>query len=298
MADNPYRVPLDQFYRTVNFSGGRSSAYMLYHMLDAHDGALPNSVAVVFANTGRELPETLDFVHACETRWNLPITWLEYDYRDHAAGGTKNPKNVHRVVDYHTASRDGEPFRTLNMKMRMLPNVVMRKCTSELKVETINRFCVRDLGWPRKTTKRVLGIRHDEPRRWRKALYEECDLEYPMVHAQVSKPMVDVFWAEQPFNLGIESWEGNCDGCFLVGQTKLMQRFRKRPWVADWWIKEEERHLKMKREDPRTTLEDFVHAQFSKRYTYRELRDRALAQRELPLGGDDEEALDCFCGVD
>ena len=38
----------------ISFSGGRTSAYMLKMILDAHGGTLPDDVHVCFANTGKE----------------------------------------------------------------------------------------------------------------------------------------------------------------------------------------------------------------------------------------------------
>ena len=61
----------------ISFSGGRTSAYMLYRVIEAYGGTLPEHIKVLFANTGREMPETLDFVQACSEQWNVPITWLE-----------------------------------------------------------------------------------------------------------------------------------------------------------------------------------------------------------------------------
>lgn len=49
----------------ISFSGGRTSAYLLKHILDACGGALPANVIACFANTGKEMPETLDFVGDC-----------------------------------------------------------------------------------------------------------------------------------------------------------------------------------------------------------------------------------------
>ena len=76
MSDNPYILPADKIH-TLNFSGGRSSAFMLRNILDAYGGALPSHIIAVFANTGKEFEQTLDFVHECETRWDAPIIWLE-----------------------------------------------------------------------------------------------------------------------------------------------------------------------------------------------------------------------------
>ena len=49
----------------VSFSGGRTSAFMLYKILEAQNWTLPEKCKVVFANTGREMPETYDFVQRC-----------------------------------------------------------------------------------------------------------------------------------------------------------------------------------------------------------------------------------------
>lgn len=62
----------------ISFSGGRTSAFMLRQILDAHGGTLPADVHVVFANTGKERPETLDFVQECSERWKVRIRWVEY----------------------------------------------------------------------------------------------------------------------------------------------------------------------------------------------------------------------------
>ena len=61
----------------ISFSGGRTYAYMLYKILEAHGGTLPDHVKVCFANTGKEMPETLDFVRDCGEQWGVDIVWLE-----------------------------------------------------------------------------------------------------------------------------------------------------------------------------------------------------------------------------
>ena len=83
---NTYKFPDDDNFRTINFSGGRSSAYLLWHLLNANKGILPDTVRVIFCNTGKERLETLDFVQACQTNWNVPVHWLEFVYRPQAGG--------------------------------------------------------------------------------------------------------------------------------------------------------------------------------------------------------------------
>ena len=70
---NPYRVPRPA---VISFSGGRTSSYMLKSIVDAYDGRLPREVAVVFANTGMERPETLEFVDVCGREWGVDIVWV------------------------------------------------------------------------------------------------------------------------------------------------------------------------------------------------------------------------------
>ena len=94
---NPYHIETPAL---ISFSGGRTSGYLLRHMLDAHGGRLPPDLMVCFANTGKEMPQTLDFVRDCGVQWNVPIVWLEY-----AHDGEKQRK--FRVVGHDTRQPQG-----------------------------------------------------------------------------------------------------------------------------------------------------------------------------------------------
>ena len=61
----------------ISFSGGRTSAYMLWRVLQSN-GGLPKDAVACFANTGKEDEATLRFIHDCETNWQVPIKWLEW----------------------------------------------------------------------------------------------------------------------------------------------------------------------------------------------------------------------------
>lgn len=65
MGENPYRITGPAL---ISFSGGRTSAFMVWNILQAHGGTLPDDVVVAFANTGKEREETLRFVHECGSR--------------------------------------------------------------------------------------------------------------------------------------------------------------------------------------------------------------------------------------
>ena len=61
----------------ISFSGGRTSAYMLHQILAVNGDFDHDRVQVVFANTGREMPETLDFVQEVGERFGVRIVWVE-----------------------------------------------------------------------------------------------------------------------------------------------------------------------------------------------------------------------------
>ena len=224
---NPYKLPDGPV--DIQFSGGRTSGYMLRAILDRYDGVLPDDCHVVFQNTGREMPETLDFVHQCQVRWNVPIVWLEY----HPVGGFIE-------VSHNSASRDGEPFERMIDKKKYLPNQTARFCTSDLKVRPV-RDWMRFKGYDRWTA--LLGLRADEPNRvanMRKPLKEKWSVEMPLADAGVGKRDVEFFWRQQDFdlklqNIGGKTPLGNCDGCFLKSEANRAFLARYYPERAKWW---------------------------------------------------------------
>jgi 3'-phosphoadenosine 5'-phosphosulfate sulfotransferase (PAPS reductase)/FAD synthetase len=200
----------------ISFSGGRTSAYMLWCVLQANGGKLPDNTLVCFANTGKEDEETLKFVLACSINWRVPIVWLEYQFAEET-------KDRFKQVTFETASRNGEPFEALIRQRNYLPNPVSRFCTVELKIRTIHRF-LKSKGWTEWDS--MLGIRADEPRRLAKIgnqdygkHEEKCA---PLGRVGVTKEVVGEFWRNMPFDLGLPNMNGvtmhgNCDLCFLKG---------------------------------------------------------------------------------
>ena len=285
---DPYKLPDDDVLNVINFSGGRSSGFMLYKFLYRHEGRLPDNTLVCFANTGAEREETLAFVAECEKRWGISVVWLEYRFLPDAAGGPKDLRHRHEVVSFETASRNKEPFEAMIRAKSMLPNVAQRFCTSQLKVNPVEWYIRREMGYEGKF-RNILGIRYDEPKRWGKALMEECQAQYPMVHDGVRVADVLQFWKKQMFDLGIHGDKGNCDLCFLKGEGKLTRLIAEEPMTASWWIQMEENVTQL---STRKAKEASC-AQFSKRFSYKDLLTRAL-KGERPK--DDGPSIDCFCG--
>ena len=120
---NPYRVPRPA---VISFSGGRTSGFMLKKIVDAYGGSLPRDIAVVFSNTGLERPETLEFVDVCGREWGVDIVWVEYLW---------DAPHRTRVVDFATASRNGEPYAALIDRKGFVPSISIRYCSGFLYVE-------------------------------------------------------------------------------------------------------------------------------------------------------------------
>jgi 3'-phosphoadenosine 5'-phosphosulfate sulfotransferase (PAPS reductase)/FAD synthetase len=218
----------------ISFSGGRTSAYMLHQILQAN-GNLPDRCQVLFANTGREMPETLDFVNDCADKWGVNVIWVEYDRLESGVS--------YKVTDYKNASRGGEPFKTLIKAKKYLPNVVTRFCTTELKILPMKRYLTKRLGW--KSWAAAVGIRADESHRAKKESKDRWSYWYPMIDAGETKQTVNDFWRKQNFDLRLSNAsgstpKGNCDFCFLKSEAILAAMVKEHPDRAVWWSEMEQ----------------------------------------------------------
>ena len=264
MSADPFRI---EGPALISFSGGRTSGYMLWRILQAHGGTLPDDVVVTFANTGKEMPQTLDFVRECGERWGVHIEWLEYQADD-------SPQNRWTAVTYDNASRNGEPFAALIETKQYLPNPVARLCTVNLKLKPMEGFA-RHLGWDDYTN--VIGLRADEPSRVARMRGTHA---VPLAVAGITKPDVLAFWKEQDFDLAIAPGQGNCDLCFLKSAATIQAVMRDVPGSADWWTAQERARSATFRSD---------------RPSYAEMAKAVREQRTFNFGIRDE-LIDCFCG--
>jgi 3'-phosphoadenosine 5'-phosphosulfate sulfotransferase (PAPS reductase)/FAD synthetase len=244
----------------INFSGGRTSAYMTKRLIN--EGL--KDYIITFQNTGKEMPQTLDFINECDKRWNLNIVWLEFRFG-----------NSFEVVNYETASRDGRPFsEAIQHKNNFLPNQRIRYCTQLLKIDTLHRY-LKSIGIKDYTS--FNGIRYDEPRRWNKIKNSIYDIELPLVKWKITKPDVLNFWKQQEFDLMVNEPYGNCDCCFLKGKGKLSIIAKEKPELLDWWIDKEK------------------NSTFKKEISYKQLKDKSQSQLGL---WDNDPSFECFCNID
>lgn len=191
--------------RVINFSGGKTSAYMTIH--EYREGDL-----VIFCDTGREHSKTYKFINDFEANEGIPIIRLKYD------GG----------------------FSGLLEKKKAVPNNFKRFCTIELKIKTARRY-LRSLGLTK--YENIVGFRYDEPLRVkrRKQMWKNVKDSFPLFEKGIDKNMINDYWAKKPYTLEIPSILGNCTLCFMKGKNAIINILSSYPELAEEWIQDEER---------------------------------------------------------
>lgn len=280
---------------------------MLRKLLDSGE-LKPNTPEwiIAFCNTGKERNETLDFVHEVETRWSVPVVWLEYHRvlassirpgifpterrNKNLAKASENGETTHwfKQVDYHTASRKGEPFDELLAHVDSLPNPVSRRCSTQLKLRTVSRYlcsiAVRDYA-PH------IGIRKDEDHRAIQILASCENFEhprFPLVEHAITERNVLEFWRGNNFDLKLEGYEGNCDLCFLKAKWKRMRLMKENPGMAEWWIKWE-------KTKPANTVNGRTFRQGETYEDVNYLAQHQNDQQEFCFAGNADSDIPCSC---
>jgi len=207
----------------VSFSGGRTSGYMCHWLLE--NKADKYDLKFVFANTGQEHEKTLEFVDKCDKHFGLNLVWVE------AVVNPEHGKGIrHKIVDYETAARDGEPFEAFIAK-HGIPNAAYNQCSERIKSYPMESYR-RSLGF-KSNHQTAVGIRSDEIDR-ASPTAKKNGLIYPLITmTQVTKADVFHWWAEQPFDLEIPEHHGNCLWCWKKSDRKLWTLAKYHPeWFA------------------------------------------------------------------
>lgn len=209
----------------ISFSGGRTSAYMTKLIMDKK---IKNDFEpfIVFANTGCEHEKTLEFVHNCEINFGWNVIWLEAKVNAEKGKGTG-----FKVVDFTTASRNGEPYHDV-IKKYGIPSVASPHCTRELKQAPIRAWCRDKFG--KSVIDTAIGIRADEPKRINSNTKAKFKLHYPLFDLGVDKQDVLDFWEDQSFDLGLPEHLGNCVWCFKKSDKKLLKALDECPKAFDF----------------------------------------------------------------
>ncbi|CAB4140518.1 hypothetical protein UFOVP402_38 [uncultured Caudovirales phage] len=226
----------------ISFSGGRTSAYMMWYMLNEWEDRSNYDIKIVFANTGLEEPGTLLFVHNCSIKWGIDIVWVEARHRDENGKpfSTKGWKVKHQIVDYFTAARcqkltDGNwawtPFEEM-ISVLGIPSTNAPFCSDQLKRIAIESY-LKSIGWD--DFYKAIGIRVDEVDRISEG-FRKKKIIYPLIKNKPTfKRDVIIWWDKQDFDLNIDADFGNCNFCWKKDMNRLVRCAIKKPDTFQWW---------------------------------------------------------------
>lgn len=222
----------------VSFSGGETSAFMAQWLNNHYEKFGYENIVFVFANTGLENEETLEFTQKCDDYFQLGIQWIEADIQHGERKGTG-----YNRTDFDYASRNGEPFESMIQKYG-IPNMSHPHCTRELKERPILAFS-KDWfnGEP---CDMAIGIRIDEVDRINLSASKQGFI-YPLIHSKMmpaNKPMVNFYWAQMPFRLNLKGYQGNCQACWKKSDPKLFQIAKENIKAFDFPRKMEKKYAK------------------------------------------------------
>ncbi len=245
--------------RVINFSGGKTSAYMTIKEYKEGD-------IVLFCDTGREHPKTYKFINDFEAHENIPVTRIRYMGRElnkinrKITGLMKAMSKVNldkpqlnlelaEWADKHSEElvrvKSIAPFEMFLAERgnKTLPNRMRRMCTETLKVLTARSYMV-SIG--HKTYENLIGFRFDEPKRVlnHKEKLKCVTTKFPLYEMGITKLYIEGYWSQKPYTLEIPSILGNCTLCFMKGKNAIIAILREHPELADEWIADEEKNMK------------------------------------------------------
>jgi len=279
----------DKKLLVCTFSGGRTSAFMGKFLLE-YDKYKSFDKLFIFCNTGKEDEKTLEFIDKCDKEWNLNIVWIEAKINKQKGKGTD-----FKVVDFKTASRNGEPFSDM-LDVYPMPTIIGSNCTRELKLTPMNKY-IKSLGYKNVIT--AMGIRYDERHR-KSNTAKEKNLVYPLIDdILVDEQMIRNWWDKQSFDLELKDYQGNCDLCFKKSERKRLTIIKENPKTAQWWLDMEAKHSndKTPRFDLRNNLSIEQLIDKAKK-PFRVAKDKhELRINQLSIIDDNinDLSFDCFC---
>lgn len=212
----------------VSFSGGRTSAYLVYLMEQKRINENLN-IDYIFMDTGAEHPRTYDFLREIVKYWGINLTCLQGDFNQKVGEG--HSYNVVSVKDLKHDPVNGVYGQM--MKKYGVPTIISAWCTSRMKQETHDKYCDDTFGKGNYTT--WLGMRIDEPKRLH--IGKNPRLRYLAEISDFEKSDILQWWFRQPFDLQIDEHLGNCVFCFKKMNAKTALAERDEPGLFKEWLK-------------------------------------------------------------
>jgi len=204
-------------------SAGYSSVMMAIKIREWYPD---HNIIYAMANTSKERSESLDFMNKCDKHFKLNLYWIEAVFHEKGIGVT------YKVVDFKDLKRNGEIFED-GIKKHGIPSKINKWCNRDMKVEPLKKFANKMFG--KNNYSIAVGLRTDEIDKRKAKKYRENNVFYPLVQHDISYRDRNKFWNEQPIQINIPAFKGNCDLCFEKSNRKLMTIINEEPSKAVWW---------------------------------------------------------------
>lgn len=188
----------------------------------------PNhNIINVMANTSKEREESLQFMNDADKYYGLNLIWLEAEFHK------KNVGVTYKITDFDNLKRNGEIFEQGIIK-HGIPNIENKWCNRDMKLEILRKYANDVFG--KNNYSVAVGIRADEIDRVRKD-YKTNNVFYPLMDRKIDSKARNKFWKDQPIQIKIPAFKGNCDLCFAKSNRKLMTIIKQEPNRIKWWDK-------------------------------------------------------------
>jgi hypothetical protein len=220
----------------VSFSGGETSAFMAQWLKNNYKRYGYENIVFVFANTGLENEQTLEFVERCDKHFGFDMQWVEAKIIHEYKKGTRFD-----FTDFKNASRNGEPFEQMISKYG-IPNQANPQCTRELKGAPIAAFGKEWFNSESYHT--AIGIRKDEMDRMNDKA-KQMGFIYPLISSKMiptSKPIINIYWRSMPFRLELKGYQGNCATCWKKADKKLYKIAQENPKAFEFMDRMEQKY--------------------------------------------------------
>lgn len=216
-------MKLDNKNIFCSVSAGYSSVMMAVKIKEWYPD---HNIVFAMANTSKERPESLDFMHECDKHFGLNMVWIEAEIHQEKRVGT-----TYKITDYENLKRNGEIFEE-GIKKYGIPCKINKWCNREMKIVPLKKFCDDIFG--AKNYSIAVGLRADEMDRV-SSDYKTNNTFYPLMDNKLGTKDRNRFWSKQPIQIKIPAFKGNCDLCFEKSNRKLMTIIKEEPNSADWW---------------------------------------------------------------
>lgn len=210
--------------QVVSFSGGRTSAYLVYLMEQKRikEGW---EVSYIFMDTGAEHPKTYDFIRNVVSHFDIDLVCLTANINPELG---KPSSYAHISID--EIGQSLQPWRDMMSKYGTPYNPGGAFCTDRMKLVPYTKYCEEKFGKGNYIT--WLGIRADEPKR----LKPKDGYRYLAEISDFEKEDILDWWQDQSFDLGIPEHLGNCVFCIKKGANKVALAAKDEPDMAKEFI--------------------------------------------------------------